>query len=481
MIAVFFLAAGVLWTHAPGWTDPFEVIETPNNNPQVKDLLVTSLNHLHQAWSKYGGESRVGYNLILPDGTILVPDQMISNDVQAAYPRMARLGEDSVVIVWQESYQFMLQVRDHDGQVITPTTAIPIPPASWIWFSVACDSLRRIHLTSAHLESPGVGFVLYSVHAIDGSVLFTDSIPGSYYWPEMYIDGSRVHIKYESPDPWDTMYIQYDLDGNINVAPVFLFNDARTSHYTSVTSDAQGDAYIAFMKVPVGADPPLLALYKINAVTGEILINGQVIFQGPFNSSVLNDLPAIEPMPGKTSFYLSWLQEVYGQSLKLDFCIIDMDGNFIEEPYTAYDYTDEPIQNLQNLSSTVNTEGDLFLTWCEGDTLVWGYYIVLGWLDYNWVGIEDDPVVPDQSSISMSISSNPFNDFLSIEISGAPEMPGLSVYDITGRLRQELSCIPAGNHYTSTWIPEQDIPDGCYLVVLEAGDERVVRMCIKLD
>jgi hypothetical protein len=483
MISALILAAGLLWTHAPGWTDPFEVIETPNNNPQVKDLVVTSVDHLHQAWSKYGGESRVGYNLILPDGTILVPDQMISNDVQAAYPRMARLGEDSVVIVWQESYQFWLQVRNHDGQVITSTTAIPIPPASWIWFSVACDSLNRIHLTSAHLESPGVGFVLYSVHAIDGTVLFTDSIPDSYYWPEMCIDGSRVHIKYDTRDPWRTMYIQYDLDGNIVVNPVLLFDDdLSTGHYTSLATDSAGDVYIFLRRNPDDGLPEYASLYKLDSESGAILIDDLIIYQGPFYYSIANDLPAIESMPGGFSFYLAFMREHGNTTLQVEFCIIDTNGDFIEDPYVAYDYTDEPIQQLEGLASSVNYDGDLFLTWCEGDTLVGGYYIVLGWLDYDWVGIQDDPILPDQSGISLSLSSNPFTDFLSVEVTGVLQVPGLSIYDIYGR--QVIELYPCGEN-EFIWDGRdrrgEQAPIGTYFIHAESQNLSIAIKVVKLD
>ena len=158
-----------------------------------------------------------------------------------------------------------------------------------------CDSLKRIHLVCAQIESTNNEFVLYTIHDIDGTLLFTDTLPDhSYYDPFIHVDGNRVHIKYEADNPWRTMYIQYDLEGDITVGPVFLF---------------------------------------------------------------------------------------------LDFCIINQNGDFIEEPYIAYDYSDEDIQQIQYLRGSVNDEGDCFLTWSEGETLVWGYYIVLGILDFDWDGL----------------------------------------------------------------------------------------------
>jgi hypothetical protein len=95
-------------------------------------------------------------------------------------------------------------------------------------------------------------------------------------------------------------------------------------------------------------------------------------------------------------------------------------------------------------------------------------------------GIEE----PDPSSgISLSVSPNPFSSGLSIDYSlSEPGKVELSVYDLTGRLVENLesSSLPSGEHL-STWSPEPDIPDGCYLVVLDACGQRFVIRCVKLD
>ena len=484
MIAVWLLSCLIAVTHAPGWTDPIEVIETPDNSTQNMDLVVTTADHLHQAWSKFGGESRVGYNLVLPDGTVLVPDQMISNDTSAGYPHMARLGEDSVVIVWQESYQFWFQVRDNGGTIITPTTMLPVPSSSRVRFDVACDSLRRIHLVCAQIISVNNEFVLYTVHNLDGSVVFQDTIPdNSYYDPYIHIDGNRVHIKFEAHEPWRTLYIQYDLDGNVTVSPVMLFDDdISTGHYTSIATDESGDAYVIVRKQPSG-QPPYFALYKLDCETGDLLIDNKVIVQGPTNYNIANDLPAIEPLPDGVSFYLAWMREWGNTTLQVEFCIIDSDGDFIEDPYFAYDYTDEPIQQLEGLASSVNDDGDFYLTWCEGDTLVWGYYIVLGWFDHNWLGIEDEAMLVDPIGSTMNLSSNPFTTSLSITYNLSESAQAkLSVYDLSGRLVENLvnGSISAGEH-SSIWNPDPSLPNGCYLIVLDACGERAVKRCVKLD
>jgi hypothetical protein len=484
MILALILAAGILWTHAPGWTDPIEVIETPDNNTQHKDLVVTDIDHLHQVWDQFEGESRVGYNIVLPDGSALVPDQMISNDVHSNFPHMAKLGEDSVVIVWMENYQFWFQIRNSEGSVVVPTTIMPIPPSSRIQYDVACDSLRRIHLVDAQFITTYDEFVLYSVHNLDGSVVFQDTIPGnSYYDPDICIDGNRVHIKYEAHEPWRTMYIQYNLDGNVTINPVLLFDDdLKTSHFTSMATDALGDVYLFLYRNPDDGLPEYASLFKLDGETGSILINDQIIFQGEFYYSIANDLPAIEPMPGDESFNLAFIREYGNANLQIEFCLIDADGSFIEDPYVAYDYTDEPIQNLVGLASTVNEGGDVFLTWCEGDTLVGGYFIVLGWLDFDWVGIQDHPVEPDEPGIALSLSSNPFHGFLSIDVTGSEEVPELSVFDITGR---RVKTLASEDGRTFLWdgydSGGNQLPVGAYIILAESLGITVAVKVVKLD
>jgi hypothetical protein len=69
-------------THAPGWSDPVVSIDVPVfNNTQRKDLIVTNGNHVHQIWDKFNDEPRIGYNIVLPDGTRLYPDTLLSRDV----------------------------------------------------------------------------------------------------------------------------------------------------------------------------------------------------------------------------------------------------------------------------------------------------------------------------------------------------------------------------------------------------------------
>jgi len=477
MISQIFLIAWVLWTHAQGWTDPIEVIDHWGS-AQSKELCVTPGDHIHQIWQKFEDSPRVGYNVVLPDGTKLVSDQMISNDVQAGYPEMALLGADSVAMVWQESSHFWFQVRDGDGDTVTPTTEFPIPPSSRVNYDMDCDSLKRIHMVCAQIESTNNEFVLYTVHDIDGTLLSADTLPDhSYFNPYIHIDGNRVHIKYESDNPWRTMYIQYDLNGNIIVGPVFLFDDdLSTGHFTSIQTDVAGDPYILIHKNPDG-EPSLFALYKLDRETGSILINGVTIGQGEYVCQVANDIPVFQPMPGDTSFYASWLRG----TLFVDFCIIDQNGDFIEEPYVAYDYSDEEIQQIQYLRGATNEEGDFFLTWSEGDTLVWGYYIVLGLLDFDWVGLGEETSAGIQVLSTLYPSENPFSAIVQFTAAGISTGCKLEIFDIFGRRITTLTS--SGELFLWNGLSSSGarVPSGTYFAVLDDGEERSILKVVKLE
>jgi hypothetical protein len=81
------------------------------------------------------------------------------------------------------------------------------------------------------------------------------------------------------------------------------------------------------------------------------------------------------------------------------------------------------------------------------------------------------------------IGPNPFSSDLSITYS-IPEQTRveLAVFDLSGRLVEELISdqLTAGSH-TAMWSPSQDLPDGCYLVVLDACGHYEVGKCLKLN
>jgi len=90
--------------------------------------------------------------------------------------------------------------------------------------------------------------------------------------------------------------------------------------------------------------------------------------------------------------------------------------------------------------------------------------------------------LPPSSLLGLCASPNPFSSSLSISYSLPVSAEAkLSVYDLSGRLVEilEAGSMSSGEHIL-TWTPEQSLPGGCYLIVLDACGERAVRRCVKL-
>jgi len=94
-------------------------------------------------------------------------------------------------------------------------------------------------------------------------------------------------------------------------------------------------------------------------------------------------------------------------------------------------------------------------------------------------GIEK-PVVPSGLILEACVPNPATGGFDLAWSSGLAETSAMRVYDVSGRLRldRDLGLMPAGRH--STQIDLQDLPSGCYLVVVSCGSERASTRLIKL-
>jgi hypothetical protein len=94
-------------------------------------------------------------------------------------------------------------------------------------------------------------------------------------------------------------------------------------------------------------------------------------------------------------------------------------------------------------------------------------------------GIEEGPV---GAGLTMgSVSPNPSSDMANLSwVSGNSGISEVSVYDLSGRLwtEQDLGVIPEGEH--SFQLDTQQLPPGCYLVVVSNGSERAATKLVKL-
>jgi len=200
--------------------------------------------------------------------------------------------------------------------------------------------------------------------------------------------------------------------------------------------DGEGDLYIFIIINPDDGLPPLLVLFKVDGETGYILIDCREIVVPETGVNC----PQIMSTPNGDSLYLIWIEDdSEGWSKYIMFAVIDTNGDFIVEPYAAYDYTDEDPEELQNLACAVNEVGDVFAAWSDGDPEVSGYWSVLGWFDHAFLGIEDEtgPIV-DTSDLSLSCSLNPFRESVTIAIEGTAIPDQLAVYDLSGRIVRTL-------------------------------------------
>jgi len=468
-------------THAQGWSDPVVSINIPAfNNTQRKDLVVTDGDHVHQIWYPYQNDPRIGYNVVLPDGTELLPDTMISRDVSSGYPSMSDASGTAVIGFWRESTPIWYSTRDHDGNMLLPPTMYTSEPwLMWPTVDSDVDSLNRVHMVWNIAD----GSVCYTVLEPGIGEIFRDTIPNSMQACLIDVDGPRVHIKFNGSPDQLADYIQYDLDGNVAIPTVSLVEySGNNSNFCSMSHDSDGNEYI-FVFESRQSEPRRLSLYKVNGSTGEVMIDGLMIYQAPQGNVSLLD-PHILPTAANSSFYLMWVEDdtelVDPRYIKT--AVIDTNGSFIEEPYIAYDYTDEDPQQIAKLSATTNEDGDVFAHWSAYFPEEEVFYIVLGWFDHNWLGIEDEAASITPPQISLALSSNPFRDFLTIEVTGVSWLTELSVYDITGRMVRELG---PGEGSTFLWDGRDDdgneLPVGTYVIRAESQGITAAAKVVKLD
>lgn len=217
------------------------------------------------------------------------------------------------------------------------------------------DSLGRIHSCFV-ISDADTNRVCYGVFEPGASEVWRDTVPGSHSIPGILVDGSRVHIVIRGEDLWPD-YIQYDLEGNITVPPVDLAEDlVQFQQGFSLALDGNGDLY-AFLVLL--RSYLYLSLFKIDGETGDILIEDMEIWDPGYSA---ND-PIVLPTPSGDMMYLLWRNREETYYKQIYFAVIDTDGNFIETPYSAYDYSDEEQQQLSVLDATCNDSGDVFAIW----------------------------------------------------------------------------------------------------------------------
>ena len=268
-------------THAQGWSYPVISIDVPKyGDYQRKDILVTDGNHIHQIWSKYEGDTRVGYNVLYPDGTQIEPDRMLSQDTWASYVSLSHASDSTVIAFWRQDFApIWYSVMDTEGNTLIPPTLYSSEGwYSWPLIDSSPDSLGRVHI----VRNLPDGSICYSVLDPGVAELFRDTIPDSWQQSLVLVDGDRVHIKYNGYPDECARYIQYDLDGNVTIPPIEVVDvELNGSDRCSMTVDSDGNAMIFLVETPSPSPsyPRFMSLYKIHKDTGTLLIDQKIIYQ----------------------------------------------------------------------------------------------------------------------------------------------------------------------------------------------------------
>ncbi|MCK5841876.1 MAG: hypothetical protein KAH31_06905 [Candidatus Sabulitectum sp.] len=458
MLLSLVLSGLFLMTHAPGWSMPIITEDMWSySSQQRKTIQVTGTDTLHQAWNKFNQESRIGYKVYLPDGTVLFPETMVSNDVGSTYTTGCLVNEESVAVFWRVGAPAWYCIRDSSGSELVPTSLlIPDSYVNRPRVEASSDSLGRIHASFEISDG-----VCYAVFEPGVGEVFRDTVPGSLDdISNICVDGTRVHIIYTAGFDLPA-YIQYDLEGNIVIPPVELVQGlVDLSPTTSVTVDGDGNFWCFFYYATEGATSYVLSIVKVDSETGDVLVLKEIETPN-LGAGYMNILPG----PDGDTLYLMWL--AYWQSDHyVYFAIIDKDGNFIEEPYAAYDYSDEEVQQIASLEAAVNEDGDVFAIWSQGDVEVSGYWIVMGWFDHDWVEVEESGTVPvDIDPFVLQSSANPFTESVTITVQGTVVPDQLVIYDFTGRIVRIIPC-SSGNAFLWDGCDSEgnELPAGAYTI-----------------
>jgi hypothetical protein len=488
MIGVLLLTSVVSIPHAPGWSEPVVSISHPvGSGAYDKRLIVVDDFYVHQFWSSYAQSTRIGHNIVLPDGTIILPDTMLSRDVWSAYLGAFQISPDSIAVFWREGTPTWYTILSNDGGTLMPPTLLFNEPWGGTTFHKETrgdsDSLGLLHLIRPGYTGHYYDELLYSVVEPGGSTLWQDTVPGMLNSGLIVVDGERVHIKFDGMDQLAD-YIQYDLEGNIVIPPMDVVENTPPvggfSGYCGMCLDSSGDVLMVIV-VQRSGFPEQLRFYKIDAETGAKLVDAKVLFESELLSYI--QYPSILPGPTPDCFYVVWLQEDTEGTPRLIMCtLIDPVGEFLEEPYVAYDYYSAGYPyDLQKLTATTNDSGDVFLAWTASIITPPEPIILLGWFDHNYLGIEDDSPGSAEPQLVMNSSCNPFSSSVTITCEGEA-LPGqLMVYDITGRLIRSLSDSEGSSFL---WDGRDgtgaDVPTGTYLiqgaVAGRVSSVRVVRL-----
>jgi hypothetical protein len=449
-------------TPGEGWSWPIVVTEEPNTTRPNQLIHRDDQGRFHMVWADYAYLYRIGYKVFLQNGSTVVPDTMISRDVNSMYLTKTVIS-DSLFAFWREYNPVYYAIRSlEDGSEVTPATYLFTTYTLEPYICACPDFMGRLHVL--YNSGSAVYYAVWAPAAGGGFITeYEWLIPDAFAYGcgHVLVDGNRVHVIVHD-DHWYTCeYLQYDLDGNLVIPQRdFTANDIINTKCTEVALDSNGDLLI-IDPIARSGQQHRYVLWKLDGETGETIIDEKEIVVGiPPVMDVSVDF-ILKPLPGSEEFYLCWIDGAF--SLQIWYMVIDASGNVLKDWSIAYDHSDEDPEQLAGLDGVVDDEGNLYIIYGQGETEpVLGRYPTFGWFDHTYLGIEEgsssEVAVP-----SITASCNPVAGSVQFTVEGfAPAE--LEVYDIAGRLVAVVSVSDGAGVWNCSDLSGNRLPNGVYSV-----------------
>ncbi len=457
---VLLLLSLVNVTVGPGWSDPIVVTEEPNSTAPFQLIFRDDQGRFHLLWEDYQLDPRIGYKVFLLDGTTVVPETMVSRDVNSFYISEVQLA-DSLLAFWREYNPVYYCIRSlEDGSEITPATHLFTEYTDLPYIRACPDSLGRLHV----LRNIGQD-VYYAVWTpAEGSGFIEEYswvIPEAWIIGMLLVDGDRVHLILG--DGWQTyMYMQYDLEGNVTVPLYDFTNDVGDmARYPGLAVDSNGDL-IVVGRVGISGYPSRYGFWRLNGRTGDLENHKWIVVSDIPNMAVSKDMVLL-PFPDHDQFYLVWRCSTTYEILW--YIIMDNDGNLLVEPTAAYDHSDEDPEQLSNVDGVVDSEGNLYVIYNQAeDEPIFGGYPTFGWFNSTSLGLEEEESSEQGTALTIiEPSCNPFCGSVEFLVIGEAVFE-LSVYDITGRRVAEIPVADGVGVWDGSGFSGVKLPSGVYTI-----------------
>jgi len=465
-------------TVGPGWSEPFVVTDSANTARREQFLYRDEIGRNHLVWAGFNDEKRIAYKMFSTDGgTELYPETMISRDVSSPYLSPIVTIGDSLYAFWRESTPVYSAARSlADGSEVLPATHLLTTSTMIPQVRSSPDSLGRLHvLYNGGFEGMEVFYAVWSPSPDSGfTTEYEWIIEGADDGGVILVDGDRVHVVVQDSLVHDYMYIQFDLEGN-TVVPLTDFtlqsDIGNCGRFPKLQVDSSGDLLIV---EEAYWDPnEAIFLWKIDGETGDLMIDMQPLVIRNYPIIDTSDEVVLRPTPVADHFYLCWACGF--DTNKIYYLIFDTNGEITNNWNVAYDYSDEDPEDTRFIHGEVDTAGNLYLIFSQGETEPYlGAYPTFGWFDYSTLGIEDS--ASDMSCDALfTVSQNPVTGSVTV-FSDIDSPISLRVFDLAGREVSSISVSDGVGVWNGTSFSGVRLPAGVYSITDNDDFSRTVTL-----